>query len=949
MGYVDWKDLIHATNNGLDIIRMVYPNIDDALNSRDKKFKARAGEKTASASLRLKDGHYHVTDFGGDQKEYNSIGVYMQETGKTFPEAVNFLAAHFNVKGSDQAWTEIKPVWETRPLKDDETPKSYSHVFKDFTKEELALLGPCVTAAHCKEFNFESLESFTYCKENEASVTSSTDTYPIYGFTHNGWMKIYQPLSFKKQYRFRFLGTKPERFIYGLDLVKKQFAKNKKRVEEDYDPEVDKKMEDPRLDHVFIVSGGSDGLNLRSFGYFPIWYNSEAEMLNFEEYRELQTYTKEIIYIPDLDSTGRKQASKIALTFLDIKIMTLPSYLQKKKDKRGNPCKDFKDFVVQYYNSRESKSFTNRLKKLVENALPAQFWDEIYTKNELKYVFRQTQFYNFLKLNGFGRIKDEHTKDGYHFVHVDGNIVRKVLPVEIETFVHQFLKSRQLPVKLRDLVYSKQLSQSQLNKLDSFNIEFSTSASDTQYMFFENAIIKIDANGLEKIKRGEVEKYIWETKKIEHNINLDKFPQFEIGKDVHGNADIKIHVEDNMFFNYLINTSRIHWRKETETNLAKLNASQKEAYLKANKFNISGPNLEAAEQLEQKLHLINKIFALGYMLHTYKSPDKPWAVYAMDNKLSDVNESHGGSGKSIFQKAIQKVLKNNHYIPGRDPKKTQDDFIYHGVTEECDYIFVDDCHMHLDYGFFFPAITGDLEVNNKNGLRFVINFDKVPKIAFSSNYPPNNLDLSLARRLLYVVFSDYYHNNKDGEYNEVREPKHDFEGATLFNSWTENQWNQFYNFCAQCIRFYLSQTAKIDPPMDNVIMRNLLSEMGDNFKDWADVYFAQKDENDKFKYLNTFVVKDDAFEDLKNKTGFKYSPNKFKKNLKAYAKFNEWEFNPTSSGVDASGRIIHRIDGNTKEVFFMKTPPAKQTEVIAKSKLSENKGANDDLDNDLPF
>src|SRR5690606_6153070 len=131
-----------------------------------------------------------------------------------------------------------------------------------------------------------------------------------------------------------------------------------------------------------------------------------------------------------------------------------------------------------------------------------------------------------------------------------------------------------------------------------------------------------------------------------------------------------------------------------------------------------------------------------------------------------------------------------------------------------DYVLVDDCNQHLDYGFFFSWITGDLEVNNKNGLRFVIPFDEVPKMCFSSNFPPNNLDPSLARRLLYIVFSDYYHFSLEDEYKESRSVSDDFDGKSLFKDFDEHQWNSYYNFLAECVSFFLSREEKVNPPMN---------------------------------------------------------------------------------------------------------------------------------------
>lgn len=946
MAYINWKDLLDATDAGLNIIRMYYPRVDDAFNSKDKKFKVRE-ERTASASIRRKDGYWYVTDFGGDQRERNAIGVCMLETGKEFAEAVSYLGELFKVEGSS-GWQEIKPEWTKRPLKKDESHGDYDIEEKDFTEEELSMLGPKVTADHCKDFDFYSLKSFTYCKETEASVTTATDSYPIFAFYDNDWAKIYQPLSYRKEYRFRFLGNKPKRHIYGLSLLKKAASANKRRIEDDHDPEIDGKMPDHRIEQVFIMSGGSDALNLRSFGYYPIWFNSESEKINHEEHKELMKYAQEIIYVPDLDASGLKHALEISLKFLDVRIMMLPHYLTNKRDQRGNACKDFKDFVTHFYSKNNSARFNGLLKKLIENAIPAQFWSESISKAGKKYHFRNTQFFNFLKLNGFGRVKDEFTKDGFHFVRVDGNVVKKVQPSEIESFVHQFLYDRQLPIPLRDLVYGQNITQTKLIKLDEFKIEFSTADKDTQYMFFENAVLTISKEEIKLARRGEVDKYVWESKMLEHNIFLsDK--HFTIKKDAHGNDDIEIHETDNMFFNYLINASRIHWRKELEELLDDKKPAEQEAYKKENKFNIAGPNLSPEEGYEQKLHLINKIFALGYMLHTYKSPQKPWAVYAMDNKVADINESHGGSGKSIFQKGVQQVLQKNHYIPGRDPKKTSDDFITHGITPDTDYILVDDCHQNLDYGFFFSWITGDLEVNNKNGLRFVIPFDEVPKIAFSSNYPPNNLDPSLARRLLYIVYSDYYHFNLEDEYRESRAVSDDFGGKSLFKDFDEIQWNKFYNFLAECIQFYLSCEDKINPPMNNVTMRNLLSEMGAEFKDWADTFFSKTNEKGEPLHLDKHITKTMAFEDLKSKTPLKYTSTSFKKRVRAYCKYQEWLFNPSDvEGYRSEGRITMNIDGSSEEMFFIRTEISKPAEAIKVSKTPEEL-PKDDIDNDLPF
>ena len=919
MSFIKWQDIIEQTNNGLDIILSYYPDARQGLDRKDKKFKIR-DEKTASASIRFHNGEYKVTDFGGDQKERNAIGVCMLETNKDFKEACNYLAAHFNIKGAESNWTPAKPDFERRPIKQEEKPGEYSLETKDFTDEELKILGPCVDATHCQDYQMYSVKSYSYVKENEVLTFSSTDNFPIFAFQGEGWAKLYKPLDDKK-WRFSFLGTKPERFVYGMALLKKQFTKNKERIDEliqDETQKLSKEEKDPRVDQVFICSGGSDGMNIRSFGYMAIWFNSESEQINYEEYRLLKTWAKNIIYVPDLDHTGMRVSVELGLKYLDIKLMILPAYLKNFRDKRGNPCKDFKDFVEKMYDSRKPKKFNFMLDKLIENALPCEFWDSSFQGERTKYYVRWTQLFNFLRLQGYGRHSDEQTKDGFQYIKVDGNIIRVVRPYEIEAFVHTFLKERQMPIELRDTMYKTSLSDRALTKLDSIDVDFNIADRNLQYMFFSNQVWDITAEGITNKKMGEVDRYVWEKKVIEHTVHLQD-NHFEISNDIHGDWDIKILKEDNKFLNYLVNVSRIHWRKDLETFFEGKKAAAKEEYFRQNQFNIAAPNLNENEILEQKLHLINKIYALGYMLHTYKSPQRPWAVYAMDNKVADISESHGGSGKSVFMKSIQQVLKVNHYINGRDKNKTQDDFIYHGITDETDYTLVDDCHQFLDYGFFYNAITGDLDVNNKQGMRYIIPFDKSPKIGFASNFPPNNMDPSLERRLLFIVFSDYYHYNKDGEYEQTRTISDDFEGKTLFKDFTEDDWNDFLNLCGQAIRFFLSQKEKIDPPMGNVTKRNLLNEMGEPFKNWADVFFASTDDNPS-PNLDAYVQKIPAQKDFTDTAGWKsVSSQKFKKFLKAYCRLNGWSYNPEAAGVDSEGRILHNIEGTTTEMFYIKT------------------------------
>ena len=931
MSYVKDTDIFDASNGGLEIITSYYPNAQNVITKTARQFKLRESEKTASASLKLlQNGVWVVTDFGGDAVSRNGVQVCALEENISYGEACALLGARYRIEGAKM---EIyKPTIEKRPLAPKETPGTYHFSYnKELSAKELAIIGPRVNNKHAEDFKLKSCKSFSYCKENETITTTSTEDYPILVFDFGTWQKIYQPNSFEKQYRFRYAGTKPERHVFGLDLIEKEFKRKKAAQEEEdgfdkdtEDEDEPSKKKDPRLDAVFIISGGSDGINLWSFDKNPIWFNSESEHLDWDEYKKLKMWAKEIYYVADLDVTGVKQAIAMGLKFLDIRLLWLPEKLKNYKDKRGNACKDFKDYVEKFYRSEHVNTFTNGLDKLVHNSLPMQFWTEKFVKDKVNYNLSNTRLYHFLANMGFGRYESENIKEGFIYVRKEGSIIKTLRPYEIENYVHSFLEERQMHPELRDYVYnSPRLSERSLSKLPSLKVDFNAADKNTQYLFFTKKVVKITASEIVEYKQGEVEKYVWEDKIIDFNFKKTD-AHFKIAPDADGNLDIEILKKDNPYFNFLINASRVHWRKELEESFENKKQIEAEEYFEKNKFNIAGANLSEDEIYEQKLHIINKIYCIGYLLHNYKDESKPWCVFAMDNKISETGESHGGSGKSIGLGSLNHIRKRRFYIKGRDANVTKNDFIYHGVDENTDFILIDDANQYLDFAFFYSEITGSLKVNPKNGQPYEIPFEDSPKFLITSNFTLRDDGPSTSRRLLFTSFSDYYHENNNDEYKESRNIASDFDNRNLFTGFTEAEWNDYYNFCAQCVQFFLAHPKKISPPMDNVTKRSLRAEMGEAFEGWADGFFANREqtlegEEGLFKYLDQYFSKEFAFEEfIKSTKQTKWSPNKFKKAMKAFCQLNDYILNPKDLHTSA-GRILQKIDGKTQEVFFIRT------------------------------
>lgn len=915
--------ILHQTDGGLSIIKDYYPAAAAVVTKTSKKFKMRADEKTASAALmQTKDGIWLVRDFGAWDKPKNAINVCMFEDNLTFGEACKKLAKLYQIQYENTTHA-VKPNISKRARAKEEEVGTYIFDYKEaLTEKELLVIGPQVDQNIANRFHLKAINSYAYVKQDEVTITEATEDYPIFVYDFGTWQKIYQPKSADKSYRFRYAGGRPKDYIFGLDDAEKRQAKHQADVlknagETDFPTEKEKKLES-----IIICSGDRDALNVASFGYHVIWLNSETASLSFDTFNKLKRLANTIYNLPDIDKTGVKQAVKLGLDFLELKTIWLPKYLLQSKDWRGNPRKDFLDFVNLKYNKTRPGIVKKAFKKLIDNALPMKFWDEQITDKGTKYHYNIVHAEHFLKHQGFCRMETPFEKDEYCYIYISGNIVKRTSPNKIENFVNNFLEERQLPIPLRNMVKkTPYLKESMLSKLPVVDIDFVDCDAETQYWFFKKNVVEIKKDSIKIHKQGVIDKMVIDEKVIDfpERITERQFasafqnPHFKIGTDADEDLDINVLKKDNKYFNYLINASRIHWRKELEESFKPSQSEEAAVYFKENQFNIAGPRLTDDERLEQKQHLINKIYAIGYLLHKYKVKSKAWFVFGIDNKLSDIGESHGGSGKSLMYDYLEKIMKSQFFIPGRSKKAVDSDFLFDGVSKDTDYVFIDDMNQYFPFQQFFSEITGKMKVNPKNAKGFTINFEDSPKLCGTSNFPPNNLDPSSQRRILFTVNSDYYHHNKDNEYKQTRRVSDDFKGKDLFNDFTELEYLDFYVFCAQAVKFYLSCPTKIDPPMDNVNKRNLMAEMGDAFRSWASVFFSSEAGN-----LDADVQRTLAYENYKKVSGGKKSSNNFKKSVKAFCKLNNYVFNPIEAGVK-DGRILKSYNGKTEEMFYIKT------------------------------
>ncbi|UJF29870.1 hypothetical protein L0B70_00310 [Kaistella sp. 97-N-M2] len=359
---IDQNQIFQATNGGLDIIQR-FLDFKDV----NKHFKIRK-EGTESANISRKDGVYFVRDWGETTGFYkdsvHAIHIYAHHTGRTYFEALLELGKELGL--IDAQKTAVKNITKVKyhqfqgELNDD----NFTYETKDFTEYELEVLGPLVTQEVCQKYGLYSLQSYSWLKSEELQqkefcdvfTVTSSDTYPIFAFIVTDgsgkpklslegkektvkveeakppktWLKIYQPKSSDKKYRFSYLGKKPKQHIFGLQNLKNTYNQLQVVAEENLDDD-NIPIHFNKIERVVICSGDRDSLNMASTGEVVVWFNSETADITESQIGMLFKYSKEVINVPDLDPTGFDAGKRLALEHLDVKTAWLPESLGKKK------------------------------------------------------------------------------------------------------------------------------------------------------------------------------------------------------------------------------------------------------------------------------------------------------------------------------------------------------------------------------------------------------------------------------------------------------------------------------------------------------------------------------------------------------------------------------------------------------------------------------------------
>lgn len=371
----------------------------------------------------------------------------------------------------------------------------------------------------------------------------------------------------------------------------------------------------------------------------------------------------------------------------------------------------------------------------------------------------------FLENNGFFKIKEG---DGYRLVRVDEELKRIeiVNELELEEFMLAYLKSQNTSefMQVREIFRKNVTKYCSPRQFAGLNYYFPSIRKDNEqcsYMYFKNCFVEVTADGATIREYNQLDGYVWKKQIIDFEYTHTDW----YGCDFHKFIMLSITGKDDK---------------------AKFEDKDLEKYMAA-------------------------ITGIGYMLHRYKNPAITKAVLLVDKKTrSNNDEMNGGSGKSIYGKAIGKLL-NMFMIDGQN-FNFDDQFAFDGVSPETEYINFNDVKGNFPFQRLFGMLTEDFSYRGLYAKRVIVPYEQSPKFLLSTNFTLRGDGESILRRQHIIEFTDYF-NSKHTPFKEF--------GRMFFNGWDAAEWNKFYSFFIYCITTYLKE-GLCAFPIENYELRKLL-------------------------------------------------------------------------------------------------------------------------------
>lgn len=560
--------------------------------------------------------------------------------------------------------------------------------------------------------------------------------------------------------------------------------------------------------------------------------------------------------------------------------------------------REFKFGKLTYRYNKEEGDFEMSQKVLPHEEFWHGQWDD--KQGKMKYSFNYVGILEFLKNRGYGMYKKP---DGSEmFVHIENRIVREVNHNEIQRYVLDFTrdmtKQESLPILEMLLRGGKQyLGPDKLTNMHFMSPQFNRSTSDEIFLYFKNCYWKITKDDIVARPLAELPRHIWDDSIIDFEPTLRDEPLLKVERK---NNDWKIkkaadfHKCDIASFN--MKTSSFHWKKVQEM----LEDEDGNFY-----FTDRTPpeKIEKEDLMMMRANLMAKVLATGYLAHDFLDYANMKAVIAMDFAESEVGRSQGGTGKGVWCSQFEQLMPV-HWINGKRRALDEDKYLYAGVDERTRVIWFEDVRVNFDFEQLFPTITKATSVEKKG---VDATKEEPKKVLIDTNHALNGDGNSFRRRQYFISFSDYYNRNRT-----VRD---DF-GHQFYHEWDFEQYNQFFNWIANCCQIYLRYKLSYEIPQTALDRRKLRQKIGENFLEFAHSMFHTEPDSDgrKGRLINVRFGKTWGYEKYIEKypTEKRYMTTKaFKRKLIDYADYARLALNPILKDGET------RIMSNGEEYFIL--------------------------------
>lgn len=336
---IDKEDILNRTGRGLSVFKhyIGFP-IRPGKNFKNPLYD----DRNASCNVYF-DRHaqvFKMKDFGNDDYSGDCFWFVAMLSGldmkRDFSAIVSRIVSDMNLIVDDtvpaKRVTPIpkKNVESCRNMNENPIRKDFHVEIKPFSPVELAYWQKYgINADILKKYNVRPVQTFEgYNRSNENYRVNSTAIEPMFAYMGVGFAKIYRPKSIKM--RFFYGGEMPAVYCFGLEQLPN------------------------KGDMVFITGGEKDVMSLASRGFNAICFNSETSAVPPSLIEMLDRKFRHIVFLYDMDETGRKESSKHADEFSAYNVLRMELPLSGTKGDKdisdyfasGKSAADFQELIT---------------------------------------------------------------------------------------------------------------------------------------------------------------------------------------------------------------------------------------------------------------------------------------------------------------------------------------------------------------------------------------------------------------------------------------------------------------------------------------------------------------------------------------------------------------------------------------------------------------------------